>query len=155
MAKYKLLGQVSSASNTASSGTGSSRGWDQGSGASHPGRSSGCGSRVNSGHYSPMSISTSCLFSRSPKPAQEPLCGQPMVSSGLMPHRFSVWAAPGEQWSDASQVQCVAPLPLNPLPMACHLPLPGHVSVCSSLPPAMLTPVCLKPPVSHILTNFV
>ena len=29
MAKYKLLGQVSSASNTASSGTGSSRGWDQ------------------------------------------------------------------------------------------------------------------------------
>ena len=91
MAKYRLLGQVSSASNTASSGTGSSRGWDQGSGASHPGRSSGCGSRVNSGQYSPMSISSSCLSSRSPKHAQEPLCGQPLVRSGLMPHKFSVW----------------------------------------------------------------
>merc|ERR1719362_2364455 len=79
-------GTWSSASSTASSGTGSSGGWGQpGTPASHPGRSSGCGSSVSSGQYSPMSTSSSCSPSLSPKPEQEPL-----GSGALMPHKFSV-----------------------------------------------------------------
>merc|ERR1719158_874882 len=82
---------------SASSGTGSSGGWGQGTGAaSHPGRSSGCGSSVSSGQYSPMSTSSSCSPSLSPKPEQE----QPSV----MPHKFSV-PPPSHQHSTPVQYQ--------------------------------------------------
>ena len=140
-------GTWSSASSTASSGTGSSGGWSQpGVGASHPGpggRSSGCGSSVSSGQYSPMSTSSSCSPSLSPKPEQEPqpLCQPgPPVSQGLMPHKFSV----------PPPTHC-APAPCPPIS---QYQAPPPVSVCSAPPPAMLPPPVPAPcpppaPVSH------
>ena len=140
-------GTWSSASSTASSGTGSSGGWGQpGVGASHPGpggRSSGCGSSVSSGQYSPMSTSSSCSPSLSPKPEQEPqpLCQPgPPVSQGLMPHKFSV----------PPPTHC-APAPCPPIS---QYQAPPPVSVCSAPPPAMLPPPVPAPcpppaPVSH------